>query len=138
MSTSLEATLGGSPRNLRSRGGGGGEGKQEKIKMKERCERGKGKFDEEFVDNYSALIREMLKLDPRGSHFPMKDVRMSVHRKNIRTYPNITSTLTKQATPLYRILFEKLLVTLFFKKFCSYVTRKFISTFSKAHILTLP
>jgi hypothetical protein len=35
------------------RRGGGGD-KQEKIEMKERCERGKGKFDEELVDNYSA------------------------------------------------------------------------------------
>ena len=33
------------------------QGKEEarrEIEMKERCERGKGKFDEEFVDNYSA------------------------------------------------------------------------------------
>jgi len=43
--------LGGSPRNLSS---GGKEEAKREIEMKERCERGKGKFDEEFVDNYSA------------------------------------------------------------------------------------
>jgi hypothetical protein len=45
--------LRGFPRNLSSRGKR--EARKE-IKMKERCERGKGKFDEESVDNYSALI----------------------------------------------------------------------------------
>jgi hypothetical protein len=42
--------LGGFPRNLSSREK---EARRE-TEVKERCERGKGKFDEESVDNYSA------------------------------------------------------------------------------------
>lgn len=44
-----EGNFGRFPAKLRQRGGK--EDARREIEMKERCERGKGKFDEEFVDN---------------------------------------------------------------------------------------